>query len=347
MIFQRLCFHWESFDSVGNCLRAINLPYDCSYSHASGLYTDDGKQGPFHSGGYKLRLDALESLLGIQLAIFVALLCVSDRSPKTAVTGTPLCYCVYFRVKPTILCQKEHEYVWFACFFDVVLTGAWTAMFCACQIIFVNTILAWPPPFYTAHAHLIFQIQCFDASNASRAPTPILIWQGSPHTELKAWQEGVVWVELATTWTLFELLPYSRQRNLPTEGMLGRRALCILWRTLYDLITLNIPDTITCMVIKMHCFDVDVCMDYLSLLWIAAHVTWISYPTFSINLIPVTVCNILSFVISKLKYKIQCCYVCIDSRDAAILRCTLPINFPSWLHVLLLRIYVATQNNTL
>ena len=42
----------------------------------------------------------------------------------------------------------------FGCFFDVVLSGVWTAMFCACQLIIANAILALSPPFYTAHARL-------------------------------------------------------------------------------------------------------------------------------------------------------------------------------------------------
>ena len=56
--------------------------------------------------------------------------------------------------------------------------------------------------------------------------------QGSSQTELKAWQEGVDWVELATRWKPFRLLPYPHQRNLPTEGMLDRHALSMLGRTL-------------------------------------------------------------------------------------------------------------------
>ena len=43
----------------------------------------------------------------------------------------------------------------FGSFFDVFLSGVWTAVFCACQIIFASTIFAWPPgPFYTVHARL-------------------------------------------------------------------------------------------------------------------------------------------------------------------------------------------------
>ena len=46
-----------------------------------------------------LHLDALGNFIGLQQAVVVAILYVGDRSPKTAVTGNCLRYCVYFRVK--------------------------------------------------------------------------------------------------------------------------------------------------------------------------------------------------------------------------------------------------------
>ena len=62
----------------------------------SAYAVDDRKRGPSLSGGQKRRLDAQASSLGLKLSVFVALLCVGDRLPKTAVTGIPSCYCVYY-----------------------------------------------------------------------------------------------------------------------------------------------------------------------------------------------------------------------------------------------------------
>ena len=95
------------------------------------------------------------------------------RESETAVTGTRSCYCVHFRVKLLYsncsVPKRARVCVVLAAFFDVVLTGVWTAMFCACQIIFANAILAWPPPFYMAHARL-------------RVIHSIFIWSGFRET---------------------------------------------------------------------------------------------------------------------------------------------------------------------
>ena len=70
----------------------------CAIAHTRRrLGVDDGTRGPSLSGGWK-RLDALASSFSLKQSLFVALLCVGDRSPKTAITGTCSCYSVYFRV---------------------------------------------------------------------------------------------------------------------------------------------------------------------------------------------------------------------------------------------------------
>ena len=115
------------------------------------------KQGVSLSFGRKLPLAAELRPLGRKQWVFVALLCVGDRSPKTAVTGIRSSYCVYFHVKR--LCsycfvQNSSSACSFGCLFVIFLIDVLTAIFFICQIILARAILAWPPPIYTMHARL-------------------------------------------------------------------------------------------------------------------------------------------------------------------------------------------------
>ena len=65
----------------------LGLPYDCSFSQAPGLYTDDRNGDLFFPIVIKSALECPRSWLaiGIKLEVLIILLCVGDRS---AVTGT-------------------------------------------------------------------------------------------------------------------------------------------------------------------------------------------------------------------------------------------------------------------